>query len=406
MNCALALCPRMTLRVLFVNPLGDLGGSERSLLDAMTSLRQAGEDVEVTLLSFQEGELAARARALGVSAEILPLPSALAELGESSAEGSGPGSFARAALRAARFAPAYGAEFRRRVQELGPSVLHTNGMKAHLLAGTCFRRLPLVAHLRDFPSERPFSRFALPLLRRPRALVVTNSRAVAEDVKRVSRGIRTRVVYNGIDVEEFRPGARELEPLALLAGLPVPSPDTLVVGLVATYAWWKGHELFLDAAARVRALARRPLRFYVVGGPIYGTSRSELGVADLERMIAARGLENEVGLVPFQHEVAGVYRGLDVVVHASTRPEPFGRTIVEAMATGRAVAVARAGGAAEVFDEGRSGLGYEPGNIEDLSRVLLELVTNAGLRARLGEGARAEALARFDRARVGVELLA
>ncbi|HEY3495821.1 MAG TPA: glycosyltransferase, partial [Polyangiaceae bacterium] len=126
----------------------------------------------------------------------------------------------------------------------------------------------------------------------------------------------------------------------------------------------------------------------------------------LERMIAARGLENEVGLVPFQHEVAGVYRGLDVVVHASTRPEPFGRTIVEAMATGRAVAVARAGGAAEVFDEGRSGLGYEPGSVDDLSRVLLELVTNAGLRARLGEGARADALERFDRARVGVELLA
>lgn len=395
----------MALRILFVNPLGELGGSERSLLDALSSLRQAEAGVELSLLSFAEGELTDRARGLGVNTEILPLPSALAELGESTADAAGAGAFARAALKALRFAPVYGAEFRRRVHDLDPNVLHTNGMKAHLLAATCFRRLPLVAHFRDFPSERPFSRFALPLLRRPRAIVVTNSRAVEADVQRVSPGIRTRVVYNGIDVGEFHPGPRELEPLALLAGLPVPTPDTLIVALVATYAWWKGHELFLDAVARVRARALRPLRFYVVGGPIYGATRSQLGAAELQAMIAARGLESDVGLVGFQRDIARVYRGLDVVVHASTRAEPFGRTIVEAMASGRAVVVARAGGAAEVFSEGHSGLGYEPGNSEALAQVLLDLVTNGDLRARLGEGARAEALERFDRARLGRELL-
>jgi glycosyltransferase involved in cell wall biosynthesis len=396
----------MSLRVLFVNPLGELGGSERSLLDAMSSLRTADPSVDAKLLLFADGELGARARALGIGVEVLELPSALAELGESSAEGAGPAAFARAAVRAVRFAPGYGAEFRRRVRELRPDVLHTNGMKAHLLAGICFRRLPLVAHLRDFPSERPFSRFALPLLQRPHALVATNSRAVEADALCVRPGLRTRVVYNAIDTEEFRPGPRELEPLARLAGLPTPESDTLVVGLVATYAWWKGHRLFLAAAERLLAKTQRPLRFYVIGGPIYGIARSELDVSELGSMIAGLGLSANVGLVPFQRDVAAVYRALDVVVHASTRAEPFGRTIVEAMASGRPVVVARAGGAAEVFGEGRSGLGYEPGSTEDLVRALLELVNDAGLRARLGEGARAEAVERFDRERLGPELLA
>jgi glycosyltransferase involved in cell wall biosynthesis len=396
----------MALRVLFVNPLGELGGSERSLLDAMSSLLSLADPVEVKLLLLAEGELGVRARALGIDVSVLPLPKPLAELGESSADGTGPRALARTALRTLAYTPGYALDFRRRVLELAPSVLHTNGMKAHLLAASCFRRLPLVAHLRDFPSQRPISRFALPLLARPRALIVTNSRAVEADTLRARPNLATRVVYNGIDVNEFRPGPRDLDALARLAGLPSPAADTLVIGLVATYAWWKGHHLFLEAARRLLEQTERPLRFYVVGGPIYGIERSELSVAALRTLLTQNGLSDHVGLVPFQRDAADVYRGLDVVVHASTRAEPFGRTIVEGMATGRAVVVARAGGAAELYTERESGVGYEPGNVDELVRAVLELANDPELRARLGAGARAEAVERFDRSRLGTELFA
>ena|SRR5690348_11003706 len=116
------------------------------------------------------------------------------------------------------------------------------------------------------------------------------------------------------------------------------------------------------------------------------------------------GLEGSVGLVPFQADAAAVYRGLDIVVHASERPEPFGRTIVEGMASGRPVIVARAGGAAELFSEGKSALGHDPGNAEDLARVLGRLVRDAALREHLARGARAEVELRFDRKRLGPDL--
>ena len=54
-------------------------------------------------------------------------------------------------------------------------------------------------------------------------------------------------------------------------------------------------------------------------------------------------------------------RALDVVVHASTQPEPFGLVIAEAMACGRAVVVSSGGGAAEIVTPGEDALVHEVG---------------------------------------------
>ncbi len=394
------------LRVLFVNPVAGLGGSERSLLDLLASLRATAPEVEPRLLLLAEGELAERARALGVPVEIARVPPALAVLGESKASLRDFGAELPTLLRSIPAALGYVAKLRRIAIEHCPNIVHTNGMKAHLLMAVAVPELPRVIHLRDFASERPVSRHALPLLARG-SLILTNSRAVEDDARRVAPRARIRTIYNGIDLDDFRPGPRELEHLARLAGLPVPPATATIVGMVATRGWWKGHRTFLRAAALVRAAEpAREFRFYVVGGAIYGARGSEISQSELERLITELGLADAVGLVPFQHDAAAVYRGLDIVVHPSERPEPFGRTIVEAMAMGRAVVVSRAGGAAELFVEGQSALGHRPGDAGDLARAVLELARDETLRARLGTAARAEAGARFDRRRLGGEVFA
>jgi len=392
------------MRVLFVNPGAGLGGSERSLLDLLASLRDSGLPVEPKLVLFEDGALAVEARRLGVEVDVLPLPRALADLGESAEEGREAGRTFEVLRSAATTIP-FALRFRRLARSHRPDIVHTNGMKAHLLAAVALSNHPRVVHLRDFVSERPMSRRLLSIVRR-RAVVVTNSKAVEADALGVDPKLRTRVVYNGIDLEAFRPRPRELAQLAALSGLDEPPPDAVVVGLVATYAWWKGHKTFIDAAARVRAaLPERPLRFYVVGGPVYRTAGSQVTESELRDAIERLGLARDVGLVPFQSDVARVYQGLDVVVHASERPEPFGRTIVEAMASGRAVVVARAGGAVELFTEGQSGLGFRPGEALDLTRAISELVCDEALRARLASSARVEAETRFGRARLASEIL-
>ena len=98
-------------------------------------------------------------------------------------------------------------------------------------------------------------------------------------------------------------------------------------------------------------------------------------------------------------------RSLDILVHASTQPEPFGLVIVEGMACGRAVIVSEAGGAMELIEAGINALGHPPGDAVRLSERLTELATDPGLRARLGKAGRATAEQRFNRTRLAGELI-
>jgi glycosyltransferase involved in cell wall biosynthesis len=111
-----------------------------------------------------------------------------------------------------------------------------------------------------------------------------------------------------------------------------------------------------------------------------------------------------MAFVPFQKNTAQALRALDVVVHASTKPEPFGRTIAEAIACERAVIVAEAGGAKEVVDASTACL-IEPGSPEALARAIVDLAKNPDKRATLARNGRAHAVAHLSRTRLADDVL-
>ncbi|VTU00927.1 group 1 glycosyl transferase : Group 1 glycosyl transferase OS=Corallococcus coralloides (strain ATCC 25202 / DSM 2259 / NBRC 100086 / M2) GN=mshA4 PE=4 SV=1: Glyco_transf_4: Glycos_transf_1 [Gemmataceae bacterium] len=384
------------MRLLFLSPVGTLGGAERVLLTAVRGVLHERPGAVVRVVALADGPLAGAVRDLGAEVEVVALPVDFAALGDSSR----PGGRTAAALRSLHRLPAlaqFVSRLRNRVARFAPDLVHSNGIKTHLLARLVVPKgVPLVWHAHDFYGLRPLAGW---LLRRSRArvkAVVAISNAVALDVRVILPGVPVRVVPNAVDLDRFCPGAGDGPELDRLAGVPVAEPGTVRVGLVATYARWKGHLTVLDAAARLAAEAPElRVRWYVVGGPIYQTA-AQYTSAELSEAVAARGLGDRVVFVPFQTDTAAVYRALDVVVHASTAPEPFGLTIAEAMACGRAGVVSAAGGATELFTDGIDALGFEPGNVGQLSAVIDRLVRDPELRERLGPAARQTALARFD----------
>jgi glycosyltransferase involved in cell wall biosynthesis len=398
------------VKVLFLNPVGTVGGAERVLLDLIASLRAAVPSAEVHLVAAADGPLVDAARPLGARTQVLPLPASVGEMGDSGLRGAP----ARAALALLGRAPAaawaawqHGRRLRRLVEEVRPDVVHSNGIKCHLLTRLArLRATPVVWHVHDFLGRRPLMARGLRWAARAAAGAVAVSRAVAVDARTVLGRVPVAVVANGIDTERFAPGPGDSARLDRLADLPAAGPGVVRVGLVATFARWKGQDVFLRAAERVGALVPgRPVRFYVVGGPLYQTHGSQWSEDELRRRGAGLLAAGRLGFAGFQEETAAVYRALDVVVHASTQPEPFGLTIAEAMACGRAVIVARAGGAAELCTPDHDAVAVPPGDADALARAIAELVHDPARRRRLGERARASAVERFRRERLGPQVL-
>jgi len=388
------------MRVAFMSVSDQLGGSEAMLLQIAAQLKRTRPTWEQHLILPGDGPLRALARAAGINAIVLPMPRSIARLGESGLRTASRGHAGVRLVQAAMDLPLYERQLGDALDAIAPDVIHSNGLKAHVLAArTHDPSRALVWHMHEYVSPRPLTRALLRRYAERCAAVVTNSRSVADDVRAVvPAAIEVTTIYNAVDLERFTPEGPSLD-LDALSGLPPGPPSTTRVGLVATYSRWKGHDVFLRAVAEIPR--ERNVRAYVIGGALYDTERSQHSREELEALAANYGVRDRVGFTGFVTASERAIRALDIVVHASTTPEPFGLVIAEAMACGRAVVTSAAGGSAELVRDGYDAMTHRPGDAGELASAIGTLAFNSPLRARLGAAARQAAAARFDARRLG-----
>ena len=393
------------MRIVYLSASGQLGGAERCLLDVLQSVRQEEPGWSLTLVASRQGPLLSHAAALGVETRVLQMPERIARLGDATTPGRGRrlvGVMIRG-LGALTGLISYRRELRALLKQLNPDVVHTNGYKMHIM-GALSRpaRAALCWHLHDYASSRPLMSIAVKTFSRRCDAGIAVSRSVAADVSPYWRGRGDiHVVLNAVDLDVFQPDGPQLD-LDALAGLRRPRAEVVRVGLVATMGRFKGHDVFLRAMAQLPPDAA--VRGYVVGGSLYETHGSEWSMPALRDLADSLGLADRVGFTGFVGAPADAMRALDVVVHASTSPEPFGLVIAEAMACGRAVITSAAGGAGEIVASGVDALTCTPGSVDELAAAITRLCGDAALRRRLGAAARAHAVRAFDRRRLGQAL--
>lgn len=397
------------MNILYLSPCGQLGGAEKSLLDVLASMRAAKPDWHLSLIVAEDGPLVSRSTELGVSTTIVAFPSVLACLGDAGAGGPAGHRHSRLSLLTELFLAApqvftYVRKLRSVIRAIAPDVIHSNGFKMHVLGLRAKPpHVPIIWHIHDYVATRPLMSRLLRRYASRCAVAVANSRSVAADVQAVcGTGLAVKTIYNGVDLEEFSPVGPTLD-LDTLSGFDAAFPETVRVGMLATLARWKGHETFLQAMALIPATL--PVRGYVAGGALYQTNGSQYSLSELKQLAAELGVSQRIGFTGFVEEPAAVMRSLDVVVHASTEPEPFGLVIVEGMACGRPVIVSEAGGVKELITVGTDTLGHPPGDAKTLAGCITRLARDSDLRRRLGQAGRKTAEQRFDRARLATELI-
>lgn len=394
------------MKVLYLNPGAELGGAETSLLELLAGMRQQRPHWELRILAGSPGPLLEEARKLGVSVDVLELPSELARAGDSGLrQVGGLAQQLGTLIQGAWASPRYARLLAQRAAQFQPDITHATGLKMQVLAAALAgRNLGRVLwHIHDYVSWRPLSKRLLRLLAARPVGALVNSNSVEEDLRQCCPGLGwTERLYNAVDREAL--GAEAAIDLDQAAGQEPPPAGTLRIGLVATYARWKGHMTYLDALQKIPRDI--PWRAYIIGGPIYKTAGSQFSREELQAAIGERQLADRVFLTGLLRGRGGIMKSLDVVVHASTKPEPFGMVIVEAMAAARPVIVSKAGGAAELFKEEITGLGHTPGEAKDLARQIERLLRDSSLRSQLASNGWEHAAAEFSQARLARQLCA
>ncbi len=211
---------------------------------------------------------------------------------------------------------------------------------------------------------------------------------------------RLRVIPRGVDPEVFDPGRVVGDRVHRLAQAWRIPTGARVVMLAARLTRWKGAEAVLDALGR---LGREDTYCVLVG--------SDQGRAayagSLEQRAGRLGLSARLRLAGHCEDMPAALMLADVVVSASLKPEPFGRSVIEAQAMGRPVVAFDHGGAAETVQHRRTGLLVPPGDVAGLADAIgAALDLSPGEREALGGQARDAVLAGFTTAAMQAATLA
>ena len=194
---------------------------------------------------------------------------------------------------------------------------------------------------------------------------------------------RLRIIPRGVDPAVFNPATVSPDRIARLSRtwrLPDGAPTIVLPGRLTA---WKGHAVLLEAIAR---LGRTDICCVLVGSDQGRRRYSDTLRAQAERM----GIAERVRMVGQCDDMPAAFMLSDVVVHASTQAEAFGRVVIEAQAMGRPVIAADLGGPVETVEHGVTGWRVRPGDPEALASAInhvLGLATPE--RAALGARARA-----------------
>lgn len=368
------------MHVLFVDHTSLTSGAQYALLDLVAALPPR---VGRTLLC-PPGPLERKAHAAGCPVELYRGTTASFRLHWYRTP--------RAALSLLRGALAV----RRTAIAVGASVVHANSLRAGIMAVVAARLggPPAVVQIHDcLPSSVPAKLVKRVLMHASQLVAV--SRYAAEGFGDAGRTDVT-VVYNPVDVEVFSPDRIELS--AARSALDI-EPEAMVVGIVAQITPWKGHDVALQAFARVRS-SFPSARFLIVGEPKFVSDDVRYDnlafLHTLERFVAAQRLEDSVRFLGDCGDVQHVFRALDVSL-APSWEEPLGRSILESMAMCTPVIATSVGGPAEVIVDGDNGRLVAPDDVAGWAAAMEQILSSPGLRAEMGRRARDTIVERFRR---------
>ncbi len=248
-------------------------------------------------------------------------------------------------------------------------IIHTNSIRTHLIGS---RAIPVVKKKYPkctwFVHDFTFPGWAVKRIGSVPSKIFSCSQAVKEDF--MKKGISEKlveVVPNGVDGARFLhfPRRKFMQ-------------DSPSIGMLGRIDIWKGQDVFLKSAGIV--IRKFPKAKFLIFGESSPYDKKTVDFENsLKKYVEDHGLAHNVEFRGFV-DPEKAFPEMDVFVHASTSPEPFGRVIIEALAAGVPVIATREGGPSEIIHDGLQGSLVPACDPDILGERILDLITSEDLR--------------------------
>lgn len=339
-----------------------MGGAEQSLLDFLKKYKQESSTFQV-LLPKSKGPLIEELKKNNISITTMPMPKLFLSISKKH--------FLWAGLLFLIQLPIFALyilRLRNFIVKNKFNTIHSTGIKCHIILCLLSTSLKtkIIIHFRDIISSKILKIFFNLYRDRKNIKWVSNSKSTAASLDK----IKSQVIYNGFCVDKFSPNKSNTlkQQLSL-------SPGTKLIGILGVLSPWKGQVEFIKAAKRV--LHEFPHgHFIIAGDQIYDTRADRDYLIKLQTLVKDLNIEDHIHFTGFVDSPQNFLNNIDILVHASIRPEPFGRVVVEAMLCKTPVIASRAGGVLEVIEENSRGLLHTPGDVNELSEKMLFALDN------------------------------
>jgi len=359
--------------ICFYSVATHLGGAERSLLELVSGLKGHPKYRPWVLLPLPQGPLIDELNVAGIDFDTLPFAPGFLKLSRQKP--------LRAVLGGLLSIPGmvfYFFSLLTVLKKKKVHLIHTTGVKCHLLGAPAglLLGIPVLWHLRDIFRRGPVHAFLRIQHVLCRVHVIANSKATA---KAFSPTRHIAVIYNGLDPKIYFPKHnRELNRRFKIDN------SISIVGLVGVFARWKGQVEFIKMAAELQKRGVH-VHFVLVGKEIYDTHGEEGVTSELKRLIETLGMKEKISFAGFEKDVSKAINGLDVLVHASTKPEPFGRVIIEAFACQVPVVASMTGGILELVENEKTGLLFPSADVAKMADQIERVLKDRNLANQLSQ---------------------
>lgn len=251
-------------------------------------------------------------------------------------------------------------------------------------------KLPHIWHIREFLEED----FGMTIWNKKRALnmmndstaLITISDAITDKYRKLVRPELLHKIYNGISIERFYCPEREVSINV--------SSKILCVGRVCD---GKGQRDVIQALAQLKIKYNVELQLYIAG-----EYDDEYANSIMLPAIKADIVDN-IHFLGQCNNMRDIYSQMDIMC-MSSKKEAFGRVTVEAMLSGMLVVGSNSGGTSEIIINGKTGLLYEPGNVDDMAEQFKYVLDHSDEMGSIAKNGREYARQRFDANRNAKEI--